>query len=307
MNKPTLVVMAAGMGSRYGGLKQIDPVGPNGEIIMDYSIYDAINAGFKKVVFIIKEDIKEIFMDKVGRHIEKQIDTAYVYQKLENIPAGFDIPQGRIKPWGTGHAVLSCMGTVNEPFTVINADDFYGRSTFTKMAQYLANVDMSKDPYQYCMVGFILENTLTENGTVARGVCVVDDNGCLLEINERTKIKSFGNETKYTEDGDNWITIPRGSIVSLNTWGFMPSFFDELDRRFPLFFEANKDNLHKAEYFLPDIVGSLIREKVAKVKALKSSDKWYGVTYQEDKPIVERAIRNMIELGAYPENLWGNS
>lgn len=306
MNKPTLVVMAAGMGSRYGGLKQIDPVGPNGEIIMDYSIYDAINAGFKKVVFIIKEDIKEIFMDKVGKHIEKQIDTAYVYQKLQDIPVGFEIPQGRVKPWGTGHAVLSCRGTVNEPFAVINADDFYGRSTFTEMAQYLASADMSKDPYQYCMVGFILENTLTENGTVARGVCVVDDNGYLLEINERTKIKSFGNITKYTEDGDNWVTIPHGSIVSLNTWGFIPSFFSELDKRFPLFFETNRDNLLKAEYFLPDIVGSLIREKIVKVKVLRSRDKWYGVTYQQDKPVVEQAVRSMIKQGVYPENLWGN-
>jgi UTP-glucose-1-phosphate uridylyltransferase len=306
MNKPTLAVMAAGMGSRYGGLKQIDPVGPHGEIIMDYSIYDAILAGFKKVVFIIKEDIKDVFMEKVGSHIEKQIETEYVYQRLDDIPEGISIPSERVKPWGTGHAVLSCRNAIKEPFAVINADDFYGRSTFMVLAEYLKNLDVAKNPHDYCMVGFVMENTLTENGTVARGVCVVDEDGYLVQITERTKIKKFGNETKYMEGEDNWITIPAGSIVSLNTWGFTPAFFSELGKKFPEFFKANKDNLLKAEYFLPDVVGSLIKEKVARVKVLKSHDKWYGVTYREDKPVVVDAIREMIKKGVYPENLWGN-
>jgi UTP-glucose-1-phosphate uridylyltransferase len=304
MIKPTLVVMAAGLGSRYGGLKQIDPVGPNGEIIIDYSIYDAIKAGFGKVVFIIKEDIKDIFYETVGKRIEKQIETAYVFQDANDIPSGFKVPEGRKKPWGTGHAVLSCQNVVNSPFAVINADDFYGPSSFEVLSKYLKTIRDSDDLYQYCMVGFVLENTLTEHGHVARGVCSVDSESNLKEIHERTKIQKFENGTKYTEDDQNWVTIPEGSTVSMNTWGFTPSIFNELGKRFPKFLETSKDNLLKAEYFLPEVVGGLITENKAKVKVLPSTERWYGVTYQEDKPIVKQAIINLINQGIYPENLW---
>lgn len=304
MIKPTLVVMAAGMGSRYGGLKQIDPIGPNGEIIIDYSIYDAIKAGFGKVVFIIKKENEEIFRESIGKRAEKLIDTAYVYQRIDDLPTGFGVPHERVKPWGTGHAVMSCRNIVDTPFAVINADDFYGRTSFQVLHDYLVSASDCDGMYQYCMVGFILENTLTEHGHVARGVCTVDSEGYLIDINERTKIKKFGKVTKYTEDDENWVVIPEGSIVSMNTWGFTPSFFKELEARFPQFLESNKDNLLKAEYFLPSVVDSLITEKKAKVKVLPSNERWYGVTYREDKPVVKQAISTLIQQGIYPEKLW---
>jgi UTP-glucose-1-phosphate uridylyltransferase len=304
MKKPALVVMAAGMGSRYGGLKQIDPIGPNGEIIIDYSIYDAVKAGFGKVVFIIKKEIEEAFREKIGNKLEKLIDIDYVYQKLEDVPAGFQIPLERKKPWGTGHAVMSCRNMVDTPFAVINADDFYGSTSFKVAHDYLVNAKDDNGIYQYCMVGFILENTLTEHGYVARGVCTADSDGHLSEIHERTKIMKFGNETKYTEDDVNWVVIPEGSIVSMNLWGFTPSIFKELETHFPEFLEKSKDNPLKAEYFLPSVVDRLIVENKAKVKVLISKERWYGVTYQEDKPLVKEAVRNLIKQGLYPERLW---
>jgi UTP-glucose-1-phosphate uridylyltransferase len=304
MIKPTLVVMAAGMGSRYGGLKQIDPVGPNGEIIIDYSIYDALKAGFGKVVFIIKEERKEDFHEKIGVKIEKLVEVQYVFQKLEDLPEGFKVPEGRIKPWGTAQAVLSCRDVVNTPFAVINSDDFYGSSTFKVIHDYLVNAKDSKDFYDYSMVGFMIENTLTDNGHVARGVCTVDNEGYLKKIHERTQIEKFGDTAKYTEDNNTWIEIPDGSTVSMNTWGFTPSIFSELEGKFPEFLESSKDNPLKAEYFLPSVVDSLIAEGKAKVKVLTSKEQWYGVTYQEDKPLVKEAIRKLIENEVYPENLW---
>jgi len=307
MSKPTLVIMAAGLGSRYGGLKQIDPIGPNGEILIDYSIYDAKKAGFGKVVFIIKEDINDLFLESIGRRIEKQIDTEYVFQNTNNLPIGFSQLAERTKPWGTAHALLCCKDTVNTPFAVINADDYYGPSSYKVLCEYLNNIETQKTSYQYCMVGFVLENTLTESGHVARGICSVNSAGYLKEIHERTKIKRFGVKSKYTEDDKNWITIPPKSTVSMNAWGFSTDIFAELKSSFPIFLEKSKDKRLTAEYFLPEVVGNLITEKKASVKVLPSQERWYGVTYQEDKPILKQAILEMIQKGIYHERLWGNN
>lgn len=304
MKKPALVIMAAGLGSRYGGLKQIDPVGQNGEIIIDYSIYDALKAGFGKVVFIINKNIEDAFKENIGNKIEKIVDTAYVFQSVEDVPEGVKIPDGRVKPWGTGHAVLSCINDVDTPFAVINADDFYGPTSFQQIGKYLVNIKDSDALYHYCMVGFRLENTLTENGHVARGVCTVDSDGYLKGIHERTKIQSFKDGTKYTEDGENWVLIPEGSTVSMNMWGFTPSIFNELKARFPKFLKENEKNLEKAEYFLPSVVDSLISSDKAFVKVLPSEERWYGVTYRDDKPVVKKAISDMVKRGVYPSNLW---
>lgn len=304
MIRPILVVMAAGIGSRYGGLKQIDPMGPNGEIIMDYSIYDALKAGFDKVVFVIKKDIEETFREKIGNKIEKFVDTEYVFQRIEDLPKGFEVPSGRVKPWGTAHAVMSCRNAIDRPFAVINADDFYSRHSFQVLGDYLKDVDAKAEPYRFCMVGFRVENTLTEHGHVARGVCTIGEDGSLKEIHERTKIQKFGNTAKYTEDGSTWVDIPFGSMVSMNTWGFTPSLFKELDERFPAFLRSSGDNILKAEFFIPTVVDNLISEGKANVKVLPCSARWYGVTYQEDKPVVKQALKDMIETGVYPENLW---
>ena len=304
MVKPTLVIMAAGMGSRYGGLKQIDPVGPNGEIIMDYSIYDALKAGFGKVVFIIRKEIEDAFRETIGNRISKIIDTAYVYQEVYKVPSNFEVPQDRIKPWGTAHAVLCCKDIVNTPFVVINADDFYGSTSFEEIGKFLSEVKDYKGFYNYAMIGFQLENTLTEHGTVARGVCNVDDENYLINVTERTKIKKFEDATKYTEDGENWINIPKGSTVSMNTWGFTPSIFEELEKGFLKFLEDNKENILKAEYFLPSVVDDLIAEGKAKVKVMTSKEQWYGVTYREDKFQVKKAINDLINRGVYPRKLW---
>ena len=304
MVKPILVVMAAGIGSRYGGLKQIDPMGPNGEIIMDYSIYDALKAGFGKVVFVIKKDIEDIFREKIGNKVEKLVDTEYVYQRIEDVPEGFIVPPERVKPWGTAHAVLSCRKVVDRPFAVINADDFYSRHSFQILHDYLKDANDQTKPYQYCMVGFRIENTLTEHGHVARGVCTVGADGCLKEIHERTHIQKFGNTAKYTEDSETWVDIPYGTMVSMNTWGFTPSMLREIDERFPSFLRSNSENILKAEFFIPAVVDSLISEGKASVKVLPCKEKWYGVTYQEDKPVVRQALKDMILSGIYPENLW---
>lgn len=304
MTKPALVIMAAGMGSRYGGLKQIDPVGPCGEIIMDYSIYDALRAGFGKIVFIITKELEEEFCSVIGYRIGEIADTTYAFQSIKDVPAGFVVPVDRQKPWGTAHAVMSCRKVVDTPFAVINADDFYGPSTFQVLCDYLKSAENRKDRYQYCLAGFQLENTLTEHGHVARGVCTVDDEGNLLEIHERTKIQKFADAAKYTEDGETWVDIPAGSTVSMNTWGFNPSIFTELEGRFPLFLSENTGSILKAEYFLPTVVDQLISERKANVKVLKSRERWYGVTYREDKPIVKQAVFDLVSRGVYPQNLW---
>lgn len=302
--KPTLVIMAAGMGSRYGGLKQIDPVGPFGEKIIDYSVYDAIKAGFEKVVFIIKEEIFEDFKEAVGSRIEKQVKTEYVFQRLDNVPAGFAVPADRKKPWGTGHAVLSCMEVVHEPFAVINSDDYYGDRAFRLIYEFLTAPKPQDGKLHFCMAGFILRNTLTENGHVARGICGVDKDGFLQEIVERTRIERIGGIVKYTENGEDYFELDENACVSMNCWGFTEEMIGELDRRFAGFLKDNRDNILKAEYFLPSVVDALIKEGRADVKVLKTEDKWYGVTYREDKEKVMAAIREMIAQGKYPERLW---
>lgn len=305
MKKPVLVVMAAGMGSRYGGLKQIDPVDEYGNIIMDFSIYDAIRAGFQKVVFIIKKENEENFREAIGDRIAKQLEVAYVYQDLHNIPDGYEVPEGRVKPWGTGHAVLSCIDVIDGPFAVINADDYYGSNAFKMAYDYLSTHE-DDGTYRYMMTGYQLENTLTENGHVARGVCVTDENGYLKKINERTHIEKRGDVTAYTEDdGQTWVTIPEGSTVSMNMWGFTESILIELKQRFGKFLDENLEkNPLKCEYFLPFVVDELLLEGRATVQVLKSMDKWYGVTYKEDKPHVVAALRALKEQGLYPEKLW---
>lgn len=306
MKKPVLVIMAAGMGSRYGGLKQIDPVDPQGHIIMDFSLYDAKKAGFEKVVFIIKKENEKDFRERIGDRISQIMEVSYVFQDLNNIPEGYQVPEGRVKPWGTGHAVLSCLGCVDAPFAVINADDYYGSHAFQVIYDFLTT-HQDDEKYHYTMVGYILENTLTENGHVARGVCETDENSYLVDIHERTHIERRGDVTAYTEDdGATWTEIPEGSTVSMNMWGFTESMLTELKNRFePFLKDALKTNPLKGEYFLPFVVDELLKEGKADVKVLKSTDRWYGVTYKEDKPVVEAAIRRLKAEGLYPENLWG--
>ena len=301
IQNPTLVVMAAGMGSRYGGLKQLDPVGPNGELIIHYSVYDALRSGFDKVAFIIREDIETAFREHIGGSIEKQCETVYVHQKTTDAPPGLNIPIARQKPWGTAHAVYAARSSINTPFAVINADDFYGRAAFQVLGNYLQN---SIDPKNaYCMVGYRLANTLTEYGHVSRGVCEIDTDDYLLGIEERLRIQKFGDRAMYTEDGENWVELPMDSTVSMNMWGFPPSFLDELSARFPRFIQLNRANLQKAEYLLPNVVGDLLGEHKTRVKVLRTDAQWHGVTYREDAPLVRQAIRSLVEQGVYPANL----
>lgn len=307
MKKPVLVIMAAGMGSRYGGLKQIDPVDEQGHIIIDFSIFDAKRAGFEKVIFIIKKEDEKDFREAIGERIAKVIDVAYVYQNLHHIPEGFEVPQERVKPWGTAHAVLSCKGEIDGPFAVINADDYYGREAFQKIYDYLQSHE-DDGKYRYAMVGYHLENTLTENGHVARGICEVNDRGELVSVTERTRIEKKEQGAAYTEDeGATWVDLPLGTIVSMNMWGFTAGFLGEIEKGFAAFLEKGlKENPLKCEYFLPTVVGSLLHEDRAAVAVLTTADKWYGVTYKEDKPVVENAIRSFKKSGLYPEKLWGD-
>ena len=307
MKKPVLVIMAAGMGSRYGGLKQIDPVDEQGHIIIDFSIFDAKRAGFEKVIFIIKKEDEKDFREAIGERIAKVIDVTYVYQDLHHIPEGFEVPQERVKPWGTAHAVLSCKGEIDGPFAVINADDYYGREAFQKIYDYLQSHE-DDGKYRYAMVGYHLENTLTENGHVARGICEVNDRGELVSVTERTRIEKKEQGAAYTEDeGATWVDLPLGTIVSMNMWGFTAGFLGEIEKGFAAFLEKGlKENPLKCEYFLPTVVGSLLHEDRAAVAVLTTADKWYGVTYKEDKPVVENAIRSFKKSGLYPEKLWGD-
>ena len=307
MKKPVLVIMAAGMGSRYGGLKQIDPVDEQGDIIMDFSIYDAVRAGFEKVVFIIKKENEADFKEAIGNRISRHVETAYVFQELTNLPEGFSVPEGRVKPFGTGHAVLSCIDEIDGPFAVINADDYYGAHAFQEIYDYLTS-HSDDEKYRYCMVGYRLGNTLTDNGHVARGVCSADEHGYLTDICERTRIEKKENGAAYTEDdGETWVEIPMDAVVSMNMWGFSNSMLRELKDRFPQFLEENlKTNPMKCEYFLPFVVDELLKEEKATVEVLKSEDKWYGVTYKEDKAVVTAAIKMMKDKGIYPLHLWGN-
>jgi len=302
MIKPTLIVMAAGIGSRYGGLKQIDPVGPSQEIILDYSVYDAIKAGFGKVVFVLKQENRAVFMEKAGNKITAEIPVDYVYQRLEEIPEGFSVPAGRIKPWGTSHAVYCCREVVHEPFVVINADDFYGADAFAKVADFLRNTS-DDTKHHACMVGYNIENTLTEYGSVTRGVCVMSDGGYLKSVSERKRIERSNGEI-LDIDGDITTVITPGTIVSMNIWGFSPSIMQEIEPYMCRFLEDNHNNLESMEYYLPSFVSELIRDGKADVKVLETESKWYGVTYRQDKAEVQAAIKAMVNSGLYPEKLW---
>ncbi|MGN0779778.1 MAG: NDP-sugar synthase [Aristaeellaceae bacterium] len=304
MKEPILLIMAAGMGSRYGGLKQMDPVGPGGEVILDYSIFDARRAGFKRVIFLIKHEIEEDFKRLVGSRIEKYMEVHYAFQQVDKIPAPYAVPEGRVKPWGTGHAVLCCKELIDAPFVVINADDYYGASAFQTAYDSLIHMQ-DDDKLRYMMVGYQLRNTLTDNGHVARGVCTVDEQGLLQAVNERTHIIKTCDGPMYTEDGEHYQRLPEDCLVSMNMWGFTPSLVEELEAGFPAFLEkAIRENPLKGEYFLPTVVSNLLAADRAVVRVLPSRDKWYGVTYQADKPVVMDALRRMAEDGLYPTPLW---
>lgn len=301
MEKPVLVIMAAGMGSRYGGLKQIDPVDEQGHLIIDFSIYDAWKAGFEKVIFIIKKEHEEVFREVIGDRVSQTMKVEYAFQEIDNLPKGYSVPAGRTKPWGTGHAVLSAAPYIHGPFAVINADDYYGTHAFSMIYNYLSNFsDNSK--MNYAMVSYILDNTLSDNGYVSRGVCSIGENQYLEDVVERTKIVRTKSGAAFSQDGGNtWTDIPLDTQVSMNLWGFGESFLEELKARFPIFLEKNiPSNPLKCEYFLPTVAAELVKEKKATVKVLPSKDRWYGVTYKEDKQTVVNAVKKMKEAGIYP-------
>ena len=304
--KPVLVIMAAGMGSRYGGLKQIDPIDEQGNKIIDFSIYDAVQAGFETVVFIIKKAIEKEFKENIGDRLKDHVNVKYVYQELGKLPEGYGIPEGRVKPWGTGHAILCCQEVIDGPFAVINADDYYGRTAFQAIYNQLTRVSDDENKYQYAMVGYELYNTLTENGHVARGVCTVNEDGKLLNIHERTRIEKHGEIVEFTEDdGNSWTELSEETLVSMNLWGFTESILKELSYRFISFLDRElTQNPVKCEYFLPFVVDELLKEGKAEVSVLKSSDRWYGVTYKEDKENVVKAIGKLKQSGLYPDILW---
>ena len=301
----TLVILAAGMGSRYGGLKQIDPVGPNNSIIIDYSIYDAIKAGFNKVVFIIKKENEELFKEVIGDKVSKHVKVEYVFQSLDKLPEGFSCPEERVKPWGTAHAVLCCKGVVNEPFVVINSDDFYGSGAYANLGNWIEKTDFSGDKYKFAMAGYYLKNTLTDNGTVSRGVCEVDENGQLKDVIERTKIMRVNGKISYTEDEESWTELPEDSIGSMNCWCFPAGILDEIEKYFIEFLENEvPENPLKSEFFLPFLVRDMLSEGKCTVDVIETSDRWFGVTYKEDKPDVVASISALVEEGKYPEKLW---
>ena len=305
--KPVLVVMAAGMGSRYGGLKQIDPVGSHGEAILDYSLYDAHEAGFETAVIIIKKMIEKDFMETVGKRLANcPMEIRYAFQELDKIPAGCEVPAERTKPWGTSHAVLCAKEAVGDaPFAVVNADDYYGKQAYQEIYNYLSTAK-DGEKADFCMVGYRMGNTVTENGSVARGICEVDENGYLTEVVERTRIEKYENGIHFTtDDGATWVDVAADTPVSMNMWGFTPGFINEIEKDFPRFFrEQVPQNPLKAEMFLPMSVSRLLTAGKATVKVLRTADRWYGVTYAADKPVVMAALKAMAEQGAYPDGLW---
>ena len=307
MNKPVLVVLAAGMGSRYGGLKQMDSVAGHGQSIIDYSIYDARRAGFEKVIFVIKRALEEDFRRLVGDRIARGIQVEYAFQGLNDLPAGYAVPAGRKKPWGTTHAVLAARDLIRGPFAVINSDDYYGPEAFRLIYDFLSTQDEAAVPQRYAMVSYLLGNTVTDNGSVARGVCRVGEDGLLREVVEHTRIEKDGSDARSTLDGgETWVPLPGSTPVSMNFWGFQRSFVDEGEARFPEFLDRIlAENPEKGEFYLPLLVSRLIGEGKAQVQVLPSEDKWYGVTYREDKPGVVAALADMTARGLYPENLWG--
>ncbi len=296
--KPTLVVLAAGMGSRYGGLKQVDPVGPSGEAILDYSVFDAVRAGFGKVVFIIRHDFEQEFKEKVGSKYEGLVPVDYCYQDINDLPEPYKVPEGRSKPWGTAHATRAARTVVKEPFAVINADDFYGRDAFAKLATFLTQAQ----PMQFAMVGYKLELTLSENGSVARGVCTVGADGSLQAVTEMTKLVKAGDQAENLEDPANPVKVPLDARVSMNLWGFTPELFTELETRFPLWLAENGAK-EKSEWYIPFVVDELIKEGKATCQVLPTDSSWFGVTYREDKPFVMGEIQKLVDAGEYPSNL----
>lgn len=303
MKKTSLVIMAAGIGSRFGGgIKQLAPVGPSGEIIMDYSIHDALEAGFDKIIFIIRKDLEKDFKEIIGNRIERIAPVEYAYQEMDDLPEGFSVPEGRKKPWGTGQAILCCKDVVDEPFLVINADDYYGKEAYREAYAYLTG-RKDDNAYEACMVGFVLKNTLSDNGGVTRGVCKVDEHRMLSEIVETSNIvKTAEGAAVKTKDGA--VPIDVESEVSMNMWGLSPAFFDVLEKGFDVFLEKLDPENLKGEYLLPTIIGDLLKEGKMKVEARKSHDEWFGVTYKEDKPDVVAAIQKLIKDGVYPEKLF---
>ena len=303
--EPILVIMAAGMGSRFGGLKQIEPISDKGEIILDFSLYDAFMAGFKKAIFVIKRENEEDFRKLIDNGAAKYMKVDYAFQQLNDLPDGYSVPEGREKPWGTAHAVMAARHLADGPIAVINADDYYGPGAFQTIYDFLEGA-CDGEKYSYCMVGYDIENTLTENGFVSRGVCKTSEQGFLTEITERTKIQWKDGEIVYTEDdGKTWKNLPKGTTVSMNFWGFTPSMMKEMEAGFPAALDKIlAENPLKGEYFLPGVVDRLLREGKAEGKVLKSRDRWYGVTYKEDKESVVSALQSMKDKGEYPDKLW---
>ncbi len=301
--KPTLLILAAGIGSRYGGLKQLDKIGPSGETIIDYSIYDAIRAGFGKVVFIIKESIEDDFKETFVEKLQDKIAIDYVFQEIWMVPEGVLVPDERQKPWGTGHAVMMADGKIDGPFAVINADDFYGRGAYKSLADYYKGWTPAREN-DYCMVGYHVANTLSEFGSVSRGICQPDASSFLVDVAERHHIERGENGITYKDEHEKLVGISDNTIVSMNFWGFTPSFFTFLNQGFGEFINRNAENL-KAEFYIPSMVNDLINSHRATVKVLDCYDKWFGMTYKEDRETVVRSIRNLIKQGEYPENLWG--
>jgi UTP-glucose-1-phosphate uridylyltransferase len=302
--KPTLLILAAGMGTRYGGLKQIDPVGPNGEVIIDYAIYDAVNAGFGKLVFVIRHCFEDAFKQKIGSKFDERIETAYAYQEVDSCLDDFQPPKDRSKPWGTGHAILVARDLIDEPFTVINADDHYGPGSFKKITEFLIRKNLSSD--DYAMVGYTLKDTLSEYGSVSRGVCQCDENMFLKSIIERKKVEKTSAGARYFDEDGSEYFLTGDEIVSRNMWVFQPSIFDHLKIKFRRFLEELNDK-KRSEFFIPTVVDELIREKTVKVKVLPADDMTFGVTYRSDAPIAKRSIAKLIEQGLYPDNLWEQS
>jgi len=300
--KPTLLVLAAGMGSRYGGLKQLDQVGPSGETIIDYSIYDAIRAGFGKVVFVIRKDFEYEFRKAFVDKLEGKIEVEIVFQELSNLPEGIQLPEGREKPWGTGHAVLVAAEKIDEPFAVINADDFYGPNAYKVMAEFLKELDQAEET-QYSLLGYELEKTISEHGTVSRGVCDVDENNMLKGIVETKNIGLKGEEIGFTNENDEWKTLERGTKVSMNFWGFNPCFFGYLNSNFETFIKENIEDL-KSEFYIPSVVDTLRSTGLVRTTVLNPKESWFGVTYKEDKPVVMEKLQKLVQEDVYPENLW---
>ena len=316
MRKPTLVIMAAGVGRRYGGLKQVDGIGPHGEPALAYAVYDALRAGFARIVFVVRESIRDAFRDAVARDIEKRVETAYVCQELDGLPDGFTVPEGREKPWGTGHAVLCCRDAVDSPFAVVNADDFYGRSSYVLLARDLNRASNPKFhppeagkirnpqlPHDFCLVGFSLKNTLSPHGHVARGICEVGGDLFLQRVVERTRIQEADGRIVDEDDGGAVVELAPDSIASMNIWGFTPDVFPHLHDQFIAFLQARGSD-PTSEFYLPEAVGGMAGDGIARVRVLKTDEKWFGITYREDKPRVQKAIRELVDRGVYPERLW---